>query len=82
MIKHIVMWNLKDDLDVASTRDKIKSTLESLVEKVESLKVAEVGFNHNPTDAARDISLYTEFEDQAGLEAMSFIQHTLKLLVM
>lgn len=69
MIKHIVMWNLKDDVDVRTTRDELKQKLESLSESVETLKFIEVGFNHNPADSARDITLYTEFEDQAGLDA-------------
>lgn len=69
MIKHIVMWNLKEEVDVSSTREEIKTKLEGLLDKVETLKFIEVGFNHNPADNARDITLYSEFEDQAGLDA-------------
>lgn len=69
MIKHIVMWNLKDDVDVEATRNELRSKLEGLLNQVETLKSVQVGFNHNPTDAARDIALYTEFDDQQGLDA-------------
>lgn len=69
MIKHIVMWNLKDDVDIASTRAELKKQLEGLKEQIDSLKHVEVGFNHNPADCAKDVTLYTEFDDQAGLDA-------------
>lgn len=69
MIKHIVMWNLKEDVDIKATRDTIKSRLEGLLGKIETLKFVEVGFNHNPSELARDITLYTEFDDQEGLDA-------------
>lgn len=63
------MWNLKEDLDIPSTRVQLKSRLEGLLGKVESLRSIEVGFNHNPADSARDVTLYSTFDDQAGLDA-------------
>ncbi|MFA9407406.1 MAG: Dabb family protein [Candidatus Dadabacteria bacterium] len=72
MIKHIVMWRLKDEAAGATKEEnalKLKDALESLKGKIESLKAAEVGINFNPSPAAFDVVLYSEFEDQDGLNA-------------
>jgi hypothetical protein len=72
MIKHIVMWRLKDEAAGATKEGnalKLKDALESLKGKIESLKAAEVGINFNPSPAAFDVVLYSEFEDQDGLNA-------------
>jgi len=72
MIKHIVMWRLKDEAAGATKNEnalKLKKSLESLVGRIPSLKAAEVGINYNPSDAAFDVVLYSEFEDQEGLNA-------------
>jgi len=72
MIKHIVMWRLKDEAAGATKKQnaiKLKDALESLKGKIESLKAAEVGINFNPSPAAFDVVLYSEFEDQDGLNA-------------
>ena len=72
MIKHIVMWRLKDVAAGATKEEnalKLKESLESLVDLVPSLIAAEVGINFNPSDAAFDVVLYSEFEDREGLKA-------------
>lgn len=72
MIKHIVMWRLKNEAAGATKEEnaqKLKESLESLVDKVPSLIAAEVGINFNPSDAAFDVVLYSEFEDREGLTA-------------
>ena len=72
MIKHIVMWRLKDEAAGATKEEnalKLKHSLESLTDKIPSLKAAEVGLNFNPSPAAFDVVLYSEFEDQEGLNA-------------
>ncbi len=72
MIKHIVMWRLKDEAAGATKEEnalKLKDALESLKGKIELLKAAEVGINFNPSPAAFDVVLYSEFEDQEGLNA-------------
>jgi hypothetical protein len=72
MIKHIVMWRLKDEAAGATKEEnalKLKDALESLKGKIEPLKAAEVGINFNPSPAAFDVVLYSEFEDQDGLNA-------------
>lgn len=72
MIKHIVMWTLKDEAAGATKEQnamKLKSSLEALVDVIDTLKSAEVGINFNPSPAAFDVVLYSEFDDRAGLEA-------------
>lgn len=71
MIKHIVMWKLKD-LAEGGTREenakKIKERLEALKGVVSELKDIEVGINFEKSDMAYDVVLYSVFEDEAGLE--------------
>jgi hypothetical protein len=72
MIKHIVMWRLKDFANGANKGENakgLKSLLESLKSKISEIKHIEVGININPSDAAFDVVLYSEFDNLSGLEA-------------
>ena len=65
MIKHIVMWKLKNFAEGASKEKNamlVKSKLEGLKKKVKHVKVLEVGFNLNTSPTAYDIALYCEFD--------------------
>lgn len=70
MLKHIVMWKLKDHAE-GKTRDEnaiiMKGMLEALKDKTPEIQFLEVGINVNPTDAAYDVVLYSEFMDEAAL---------------
>lgn len=71
MLKHIVMWTLKDQADGAdkeTNRNRLKSALEELPDKIKQIKRYEVGFNINPSEAGYDIVLYSEFENESDLE--------------
>lgn len=71
MIKHIVLFKFKEDLPTEEKKnksEKIKTDLEALVEKVETLRKMEVGININP-DEDYDLSLVSEFDDMNGLKA-------------
>ena len=68
MVKHIVMLDFKDENKQANL-EKVKSMLEALVESVPTLQSMEVGINFSVEERAMDLSLYSSFEDQAGLEA-------------
>lgn len=71
MIKHIVMWKLKDTAEGKTKKENaeiIKERLESLKGKVEELKGLQMGININSSDAAYDLSLYSEFECQEDLD--------------
>lgn len=65
MVKHIVMWTLKE-----KNQDKaleIKNGLEGLKEKLPYIKFIEVGINFNTTDSAYDIVLNSDFETKEDL---------------
>ena len=65
------MWKLKDFAEGASKAEnaiRIKEELEGLMENIIEIKAIEVGININPTEAAYDVVLYSEFEDEAALE--------------
>ena len=64
MIKHIVMWKLKN-----SKRDApaLKRMLEGLRKKVPHVRKIEAGVNFNPSDNAADVVLYSEFDDLSAL---------------
>ena len=72
MIKHIVMWRLKDEALGATKAEnalKLKETLLALKDLIEELKEVEVGINFNPSDAAFDVVLYSAYENREGHEA-------------
>lgn len=65
MIKHIVMWTLKDKSDAT----KVKTMLEALKDKVPSIIEIEVGIDFNGSDAAADVVLYSTFASLDDLNA-------------
>jgi hypothetical protein len=72
MIKHIVLWKLKDFAEGVSKQQnalKIKTILEDMRGKIPGLLKLEVGVNFEKSADAADISLYTEFESREALDA-------------
>ncbi|MGL5614696.1 MAG: Dabb family protein [Sarcina sp.] len=67
MIKHIVVWKLKDGNKENGI--KIKEDLEGLKEKISEIKSIEVGLNYNETEAAYDVVLYSEFDSKEDLNS-------------
>ena len=75
MIKHIVMWKLKDFAEGAKKPDNaqnIKLQLEGLKNKIKEVRSMEVGININDSADSYDIALYSEF---ASLEDLKKYQH-------
>ena len=71
MIKHVVMWKLKDfaeGCDRKENANKIKTLLEGLKDKIEQIVYLEVGVNLNDSNMAFDAVLISEFQDIHGLE--------------
>ncbi len=71
MIKHIVLWKLKDHADGADKNQnaqKMKTALEALKSKIPQIRHIEVGINFVPSDAAYDVALYSEFASAQDLE--------------
>lgn len=67
MIKHIVMWRMKDSEDKAEKANAIKENLEALKNKIDFIEDIRVGLNFNDTDAASDVVLETVFKSREDL---------------
>jgi Stress responsive A/B Barrel Domain len=72
MIKHIVLWKLKNSAEGASKEEntkKMKTGLEALKAKIPQIRHLEVGINMVPSDAAYDVALYSEFVSEKDLDS-------------
>ena len=71
MIKHIVLWKVKDAVEGKTKQESallLKEALEGLRGKIQEIQKLEVGLNFNPVDTACDLSLYTEFKTREDLD--------------
>jgi len=69
VVKHIVMWHLREGTSKTADAELIKSLLESLAGKIPGLLKIEVGVNFIEDANASDVVLYSEFVDRAALKA-------------
>ena len=72
MIKHVVMWRLRDSADGASRMDNantLKAMLDALPASVPGIQSLEVGINAVEDESAADVVLVSAFADQAALDA-------------
>ena len=79
MVKHIVMFDFKEENKEQNLLEA-KAMLEALLESVPTLKTMEVGINFSQEERAMDMSLYSEFENQDGLEAYAVHPEHLKVV--
>jgi len=74
MIKHLVMWRLKENA-LGNTKPQnallIKQRVESLMGKIDGLLKIEIGMDFSDTSSSADIALYSEF---AGREQLDLYQ--------
>ena len=71
MIKHIVLWRLKESAQGRTKRDNallIKQKLEALHGVVPGLLKVEVGVDIAGTEQSYDVALYSEFESRPALQ--------------
>ena len=71
MIKHIVMWRLKESAHGNTAEVNaclIKEKLEALRGTISGMIAIEVGIDFSCTAASADVVLYTEFLDRRSLE--------------
>jgi len=71
MIKHLVLWKLKENAEGKTRQENaldLKAALEGLKGKVPEIQALEVGLNYNTADTASDLSLYSEFKSREDLE--------------
>lgn len=71
MIKHIVMWKLKDDNKEENAK-KIKTMLEGLKGKIKEIEEIKVGININKSDSSMDVCLVSVFN---SLEDLNIYQN-------
>ena len=67
MIKHIVMFKLKDRNK--ENIEKIVTALKTLEGNIDVLRSAEIGVNFTKSERSYDIVLTTEFDDRNSLNA-------------
>ena len=71
MIKHIVMWKLKESAhgsSKAENAEQIKVRLEALAGQIPGLLKIEVGIDFSDTESSFDLVLYSEFATRADLD--------------
>lgn len=72
MIKHIVMWKLKDfaeGADKAANMEKMKQKLASCAKLVPGTLKFEVALAQPGLEATYDVVLYSEFDSKESLDA-------------
>lgn len=72
MIKHIVMWKLKDEAegaDRATNAAEMKRRLDACANIVPGIITFEVTLAQPGLEATYDVVLYSEFENKAALDA-------------
>lgn len=70
MVKHIVMWRLKDPAPGRTRMQdalEIKRLLEDLAGRIPGLVTVEVGINELPGEDAAELVLYSEFDSYETL---------------
>ncbi len=71
MIKHIVMWRLKEHAQGNSRKTNaqlVQQKLESLRGRIPGMLKIEVGVDFSATADSADIVLYSEFENREALD--------------
>ena len=65
MVKHVVMWTLKDKGDAPN----LKAAIDNMKGKVSSMVDVECGINYNPGSAACDLILISVHNSKEELDA-------------
>jgi hypothetical protein len=68
MIHHVVSWTLREDLDRATSTERIRTLLTDLVGVVGSIRSLEVVENVAYPGKNQDVAVVATFDDLAGLD--------------
>ena len=68
MVKHMIIWKLKEEIDQAAVKAAIKQELEGLVGKIEGLLEMKILIERYDCSAG-DIMMDSTFESKAALDA-------------
>ena len=77
MLKHVVIWNLKDPAQKAAQVATIRAALDAMRGRIPGLSAIESGADIGYDRDARDVVLYAEFADAAALDV--YQKHPLHL---
>lgn len=85
MIRHVVMWKLKDEAEGASREknaNKLKLILEGLKTNIEEIKNVEVGvnFNHDASGQDWDVVLISDFNSELDYTMYTRHEHHKKAM--
>ena len=67
MVKHIILWKLKDEHNDDGVKNGIKTNLEALKEQIDGLLEIKVQLEKLPSSNA-DVMLYSVFTDENALK--------------
>ncbi len=67
MVKHIILWNLKDEFNTKEVKTEMKASLENLVGIVPGLLKMKIEIEPLETSNV-DVMLYSEFVDESALK--------------
>ena len=73
MVKHVIMWKLKEEFNTALVKDGMKKNLEALMGKIPGLVEISVQVEKLPSSNV-DVMLYSVFEDHDALKAYAVNQ--------
>jgi len=68
MVKHIVFWTIKEDLDIEGVYEEMKIRVDAMNGEIPGLKMVEVGKDFLGNDASYDVALYAELDNKEDLE--------------
>jgi Stress responsive A/B Barrel Domain len=71
VIRHLVMWNVAGDTPEERQRNitRLQDSFHSLRGRIPGLLHLEIGVDSSRVDYACDVVLYSEFDNQASLDA-------------
>ena len=68
MVKHIVFWNIKEDLDIEGVYEEMKVRVDAMNGEIPGLLNVELGRDFNKSEAAYEVALYSELVDRQALQ--------------
>jgi len=83
MLKHIVLFKLKDTVEGASREQnasRMVEMLQALKSKIPVVRHLEAGTNVVPSDAAYDVAIYSEFDNMDDLKTYANHPEHLKVV--
>ena len=68
MVKHVIIWQLKEEYNTPQIKNGIKEGIEGLLGVVPGLLEVKVEINPLGSSKNGDVMLYSAFEDEAALK--------------